>query len=71
MVLTLGYEVHGFTYDPSLGEFVLSHANIRIPEKGAIYSVNEGNSAYWPKPTVEYVKYCKASEGTKKPYSSR
>jgi fructose-1,6-bisphosphatase I len=39
--------VHGFTYDPTVGDFFLSHENIRIPERGKIYSINEGNSAHW------------------------
>ena len=47
MVYTTGDGVHGFTLDPSVGEFLLSNENIRIPEKGSIYSVNEGNYPYW------------------------
>jgi fructose-1,6-bisphosphatase I len=42
-VLTLGSGVHGFTYDSNVGEFILSHPNMQVPEKGAIYSFNEGN----------------------------
>jgi len=73
MVISLGNDVQGFTYDTTVGEFLLTHPDIKIPEKGAIYSVNEGNSSYWAKPTSEYVNYCKSSssDGTKKPYSSR
>jgi fructose-1,6-bisphosphatase I len=73
MVVTFGDSgVHGFTLDTNLGEFILSHPNIRVPEKGAIYSVNEGNSAFWSQPTIDYVNYCKASgDGDKKPYSAR
>ena len=43
MVYTTGHGVHGFTLDPSLGEFLLSHENIRTPDRGRIYSINEGN----------------------------
>jgi len=72
MVITIGSGVYGFTLDTTLGEFILSHPNIKIPQNGAIYSVNEGNSLYWDKPTAEYVSYCKsAGEGGKKPYSLR
>jgi len=73
MVISLGQKsgVQGFTYDPSLGEFVSSHPDLKVPENGAIYSVNEGNSAYWPKSTSEYVNYCKSSGDGKKPYSAR
>jgi fructose-1,6-bisphosphatase I len=39
--------VHGFTYDPTCGEFFLSHENIRIPQRGKTYSINEGNAAHW------------------------
>ncbi len=46
-VYTTGNGVHGFTLDPSVGEFILSHEDIRIPEKGNIYSINEGNSKDW------------------------
>ncbi len=48
LVLTTGAGgVHGFTYDPSIGEFLLSHENIRTPERGKTYSINEGNSVHW------------------------
>jgi len=42
-----GGGVHGFTYDPTCGEFFLSHENIRTPDKGNSYSINEGNSVHW------------------------
>jgi fructose-1,6-bisphosphatase I len=48
LVYSTGDGVHGFTLDPSVGEFFLSHENIRIPAKGKTYSVNEGNSQLWP-----------------------
>jgi fructose-1,6-bisphosphatase I len=48
LVITTGLGgVHGFTYDPTVGEFFLSHENIRIPERGSTYSINEGNSGRW------------------------
>jgi fructose-1,6-bisphosphatase I len=49
MVYTTGQGVHGFTLDPTIGEFVLSHPNIRIPETGKYYSVNESHFAQWPR----------------------
>ncbi|KAB1441219.1 class 1 fructose-bisphosphatase [Pseudodesulfovibrio senegalensis] len=72
LVFTTGTGVHGFTLDPGVGEFLLSHPNIRIPEQGKIYSVNEGYSQYWDEPTREVVNYFKSSENNhKKPYSAR
>ena len=62
--------VHGFTLDPSLGEFLLSHPGIRIPDRGRIYSINEGNSNWWKPHTRAYVEYLK-SEGEGRPYSGR
>jgi fructose-1,6-bisphosphatase I len=59
IVLTTGNGVNGFTLDPAIGEFVLTHRNIRIPKKGKIYSINEANSLLWDKATVEYVENCK------------
>lgn len=60
MVLTTGLGVNGFTMDPTLGEFILTHPNIRIPDKGTIYSVNEGSYNDWDSPTQKYVDECKA-----------
>jgi fructose-1,6-bisphosphatase I len=72
MVYTAGNEVHGFTLYPSVGEFLLSHENIRTPEKGKIYSVNEGNYQYWDKKTKALVDYFKATDrATGRPYTSR
>jgi len=59
LVYTTGNGVHGFTFDPGVGEFILSHENIRIPEKGRVYSVNEGNSKYWHEWTTRYVNKLK------------
>ena len=72
MVFTTGDGVNGFTLDPSVGEFLLSHPNIRIPEQGSIYSVNEGYFHYWDKPTLDILAHFKAAGMTrKKPYSLR
>ncbi|KAJ6998078.1 fructose-1,6-bisphosphatase [Populus alba x Populus x berolinensis] len=58
-VLSTGSGVNGFTLDPSLGEFILTHPDIKIPKKGKIYSVNEGNVRNWDGPTAKYVEKCK------------
>ncbi|PSS17470.1 Fructose-1,6-bisphosphatase [Actinidia chinensis var. chinensis] len=56
LVLSTGSGVSGFTLDPSLGEFILTHPDIKIPKKGKIYSVNEGNAKNWDGPTAKYVE---------------
>ncbi len=67
-----GTGVHGFTLIPSVGEFLLSHRDIRIPEKAKIYSVNEGNYPYWDDRTWKLVDYFKTRDAeTGRPYSSR
>lgn len=60
MVFTTGKGVHGFTLDPSVGEFLLSHPNIKIPEVGKIYSVNEAYWMYWDEPTRKVVSHFKS-----------
>ncbi len=71
-VYTTGMGVHGFTYDPSVGEFLLSHEDIRIPARGKLYSVNEGNTARWDDGMRRYIEYLKADDATNgRPYSSR
>lgn len=71
-VYSTGHGVHGFTLDPSVGEFLLSHENIRIPTKGKIYSVNEGNYARWSKGMQRYVDWLKQEDPlTGRPYSAR
>ncbi|KVH99615.1 Fructose-1,6-bisphosphatase, active site-containing protein [Cynara cardunculus var. scolymus] len=55
LVLSTGSGVNGFTLDPSLGEFILTHPDIKIPKKGKIYSVNEGNAKNWDGPTANMV----------------
>jgi fructose-1,6-bisphosphatase I len=72
MVYTAGHGVHGFTLDPSVGEFLLSHPNIKIPEQGAIYSVNEGYWSYWDEPTRKIVSHFKSDDNALgRPYSMR
>ncbi|MGR3178232.1 MAG: class 1 fructose-bisphosphatase [Candidatus Anammoxibacter sp.] len=72
MVYTTGQGVNGFTLDPSVGEFLLSHENIKTPDKGKIYSVNEGNFNFWDEGTRKYVEYLKESDSsTGRPYSLR
>eukprot|EP00271_Cylindrocystis_brebissonii_P011463 TRINITY_DN291_c0_g1_i1.p1 TRINITY_DN291_c0_g1~~TRINITY_DN291_c0_g1_i1.p1 ORF type:complete len:316 (-),score=55.93 TRINITY_DN291_c0_g1_i1:1219-2166(-) len=67
LVLTTGCGVNGFTLDPSLGEFILTHPEMKIPKKGKIYSVNEGNAKNWDEPTTKYVERCKfPKEGSPK-----
>lgn len=71
LVISVGNGVYGFTLDPSLGEFVLTHPDIKIPKRGKIYSVNEGNAKNWDKATTEYVKSLKYPEEGKSTYSLR
>ncbi len=72
LVYTTGNGVHGFTYDPSLGVFCLSHENMKIPADGRIYSINEGNYSRFPLGIKTYIKYCQ-EENTQeqRPYTSR
>jgi fructose-1,6-bisphosphatase I len=76
LVLSTGNGVNGYTLDTSIGEFILTHPNIKIPERGKIYSVNEGNSVYWDDACKEYFAKVKgekdAQDGKEiKPYSAR
>jgi len=71
-VYSAGNGVHGFTLDPSFGEFILSHPNIKIPKKGKIYSINEGNYLYWHPGLKKYIKWLQEEDkATGRPYSSR
>jgi fructose-1,6-bisphosphatase I len=71
-VYCTGHGVHGFTFDPSVGEFLLSHEDIRIPRKGSIYSMNEGNYARWEPDMRRFADYLKQDDSaTGRPYSSR
>ncbi|KAF2089625.1 inositol phosphatase [Saccharata proteae CBS 121410] len=72
LVITMkGGPVNGFTMDSSLGEFILTHPNMRLPDKRSIYSVNEGNSLYWEEPVKEYIDSLKYPGDNGKPYSAR
>lgn len=72
LVYTTGAGVHGFTYDPSLGVFALSHANIRTPHQGSIYSINEGNYHRFPQGIKDYIKHCEAEQPSEgRPYTAR
>jgi fructose-1,6-bisphosphatase I len=72
LVYTTGQGVHGFTLDTTVGEFLLSHENIRIPPKGKIYSINTGNSRYWTEGVKKYVNYLEEEDkATQRPYTMR
>ncbi|QCR34932.1 class 1 fructose-bisphosphatase [Nissabacter sp. SGAir0207] len=72
LVYTTGCGVHAFTYDPSLGVFCLSHEKVCFPEKGNMYSINEGNYIKFPLGVKKYIKYCQEQdEATQRPYTSR
>ena len=72
LVYTTGNGVHGFTYDPSLGVFCLSHENMKIPSTGKIYSINEGQYLKFPMGVKKYIKYCQEEDPTtNRPYTSR
>lgn len=72
LVYTTGKGVNGFTLDPSIGEFCLSHPDIKIPKTGHIYSINEGNYVHFPDGVKKYIKYCQVEdEATSRPYTSR
>ena len=70
LVYTTGNGVNGFTLNPALGSWYLSHPNMKFPEDGKIYSVNEGNYLDFPAGIKMYIKYCQAEEGDR-PYTSR
>jgi len=71
LVLTTGNGVNGYTLDNALGEFILTHPNIKIPPRGKIYSFNEGNSMYFHEPVTKYLKSIKYPAEGKSPYSAR
>lgn len=72
LVFSTGNGVNGFTYDPSIGVFYLSHPDMKIPEDGKIYSINEGNYVHFPDGVKKYIKYCQdEDEATNRPYTSR
>ena len=71
MVYTSGAGVHGFTLDPSVGEFFLSHPHMTIPEKSLYYSANEAYEPYWDDNMRDFIKYLKSDQGGRKPLSAR
>ncbi len=72
LVYTVGQGVYGFTLEPGIGEYVLSHDRLRMPDKGKVYAANEGNYLKWPAGTRQYFDYLKAADkGTGRPYSGR
>lgn len=72
LVYTTGKGVNGFTLDPSIGEFCLSHPDMRIPETGTIYSINEGNYKHFPEGVKEFIRYCQEEDpASGRPFSTR
>lgn len=70
LVYTTGHGVNGFTLNPALGSWYLSHPDMKFPENGKIYSVNEGNYVHFPRGVKNYIKYCQ-EEKDGRPYTSR
>jgi fructose-1,6-bisphosphatase I len=70
LVYTTGHGVNGFTLNPAIGTFYLSHPNMQFPKDGNIYSINEGNYVHFPQGVKDYLKYCQREEENR-PYTSR
>ena len=70
IVYSTGHGVNGFTLNPAIGTYYLSHPNMQFPENGSIYSVNEGNYVHFPQGVKDYIKYCQKEEEDR-PYTSR
>ena len=70
IVYTTGHGVNGFTLNPAIGTFYLSHPNMQFSKDGNIYSINEGNYVHFPQGVKNYIKYCQSEEGDR-PYTSR
>lgn len=71
-VYSTGNGVHGFTLDPSVGEFILSHKDIKIPKKGKIFSINTGNYKKWDEKLKNYIDFITTPDKkTQRPYSLR
>jgi len=70
LVYTTGYGVHGFTLNPAMGTYYLSHPNMKFPDDGNIYSINEGYYIHFPQGVKDYLKYCQEEEDNR-PYSAR
>lgn len=72
LMYTAGSGTHGFTLDPGIGDFFLSHEDIRIPERGSTYSINEGRRNSWYPETRNYIEYIqKQDKASRRPYSAR
>lgn len=72
LVYTTGFGVNGFTLEPSVGSFILSHPDMKYPAGGNIYSINEANWIYFPEGVKQYVRYCQEDDkATTRPYSTR
>ncbi len=71
LVYTTGTGVHGFTLDPSIGEFLLSHPNIRIPDEGRYLSVNDSYEGQWDEPTKQLMRRYRGLEGDRRPLNVR
>jgi len=72
LVYTTGNGVNGFTYDPGIGVFFLSHPDMKIPKDGKVYSINEGNILQCDESVKNYVNYCQQEDATtNRPYSAR
>ena len=72
IVYTTGHGVNGFTLNPAIGTYYLSHPNMKFPEDGHIYSINEGNYIQFPQGVKDYIKYCQEeTEDGERPYTSR
>jgi len=72
LVYTTGEGVHGFTLDPGIGEFILSHENIRMPVRGKTYAINVGNRSTWFSWTHRFIEYLSEMDATTgRPYSLR
>jgi fructose-1,6-bisphosphatase I len=70
LVYTTGHGVNGFTLNPAIGSFYLSHPNMKFPEYGTTYCINQGNYAHFPQGVKDYIKYCQAEEDDR-PYTYR
>ena len=71
LVFSTGHGVNGFTLNQSIGTFYLSHPQMRQPEDGSIYSINEGNNEFFSDGLNNYLRFCRAASDTKLPYKSR
>lgn len=72
LVYTTGRGVNGFTFDPGIGSFFLSHPQMQVAESGKIYSINEGNYVHMPEGVKKYIKWCQELDpDTKRPLTSR